>query len=183
MQAFWLKHNTGFLNVDEDNIFVTRTGNWSETAGLKEKNHKGFKRKNRVSKFTTVCFLTLVAVGVIWLMTAGVMNGKLGVFSIISLPVFYFTVHQYIITGYSAAYLIPISKITHMEVGLKSITIRYSDCNNDPVSDTFSGIDNVGIEFLDELYVYWAEKSGQIIELSQDSNLPLPHANFRSDRT
>lgn len=55
--------------------------------------------------------------------------------------------------------------------------------NNNPVTDTFNGIDKGGIEFLDELYAYWTEKSGQIINLSEDSTLPLPHANLRSDRT
>lgn len=183
MQAFWLKHNSGFLNVDEQHIFVTRTGNWSETAGLNEKNHKCFKRKNRISKFTTIAFLALVAAGVIWLMIAEIMNSKAGVFSLISLPVFYFTVHNYIITGYAAAYAIPISKITHMEVGLKSITIDYSDFNSNPVSDTFSGIDQQGIEFLDQLHAYWSEKSGQVIDLTPTSNLPISPENLRSDRT
>lgn len=38
----WLKHKYGYINIDDENVYVTKTGNWSEISKLQEKNHRRF---------------------------------------------------------------------------------------------------------------------------------------------
>lgn len=41
----WFKYEYGFVNIDEDYIYLTNTGNWSDTKDLQELSptHKSSK--------------------------------------------------------------------------------------------------------------------------------------------
>ncbi|WP_196889864.1 hypothetical protein [Aureivirga sp. CE67] len=40
----WFKYELGYVNIDSENIYLTGSGNWSETKNLEEKTRKVSKK-------------------------------------------------------------------------------------------------------------------------------------------
>ena len=52
----WFKYEYGFINVDDDNVYLTSTGNWSETKNMEEKSDASI-RKHVVKKWINILYL------------------------------------------------------------------------------------------------------------------------------
>jgi hypothetical protein len=62
----WLKHKHGYLNIDEKNLYFTKTGNWSEIADLKEQNSTEFKTADQNSKIKLILLLGIIDAVSVW---------------------------------------------------------------------------------------------------------------------
>lgn len=119
----WLKHTFGYINIDEENFYLTKTGNWSEIIGLKEKNDKpqkpvNFKTKLKIGIYL-IFLLTLILFGII----ANIRSGNIIVLLIIGLPVLAFIIFQYIIPEFGSSFVIPKKKITKLHASNTSLYI------------------------------------------------------------
>jgi hypothetical protein len=54
----WFSHKDGYVNIDEENVYLSRTGVWSEVRLLPERS-KQSKRIDNYNKFKTYLFMTL----------------------------------------------------------------------------------------------------------------------------
>ena len=63
----WFGYNTGFVNIDDNHVYLTNSGNWSEIADLEEKgittNKKSRRRKKKSSLF--MAYLVVFIMGVL----------------------------------------------------------------------------------------------------------------------
>ncbi len=145
----WLKYQYGFLNIDDEFIYVTKTGNWSETNDLGEKNAGGFKTADVLRKLKVILFVVLIASLVlcsVLYMFAG-KNSSLTL--IIGIPVLAYFAYQYMIPEYGAAFKIPRSKIESVARRGDSVVVHFEDARGEQVEHLFSGIEPAWIAFME----------------------------------
>jgi hypothetical protein len=41
----YFRYKGGYINIDDENIYLTTTGNWQETSVLKEQKKKNYQRQ------------------------------------------------------------------------------------------------------------------------------------------
>ncbi len=69
----YFKYSNGFVNINDENLFLTNSGNWSETIDLLEKSPKSI-RQNTLKELKIYSFLFIVVcIGLI--LFARVKNG------------------------------------------------------------------------------------------------------------
>lgn len=59
MNRDYFPHKYGFINVDEDNIYLTQSGNWSQTKDLRE-----FREPEKRPELTPVVNILFIAVNI-----------------------------------------------------------------------------------------------------------------------
>ena len=89
----WFKYEFGYVNLDAENLFLTNTGNWSETDGLLE---KGVEKENKFRKFRIQLFLVIVALLFVILYLNNMMSDTLSLIFLVILPVAYYFLYKYL---------------------------------------------------------------------------------------
>ncbi len=56
----WFKYRFGYVNIDDENFYLTNSGNWSETIDMNEKTKKT-EKKGSLKKFRINVYLYVVA--------------------------------------------------------------------------------------------------------------------------
>ena len=71
----YFKYKKGFVNIDDENLYLTNSGNWQEARNLQEKSSKTIRaNRNKKNKFT-LYFYILLGIGVL-LLFYQLSNGK-----------------------------------------------------------------------------------------------------------
>lgn len=149
----WLKHKFGFLNIDDEFIFVTKTGNWSEIEDLEEKNHKGFKTNTFASKLKIGLYVTVVYGLFVFCIVRNIISGNISFLLIIGLPVLAYYMFQYLIPEYGASFRIPKDKINQIYIDGDSVSIEFLDADNKMTTNNFRGLDEKGIAILETVKI------------------------------
>lgn len=136
----WLKHSNGFLNIDDDFIYATKSGNWSEVTDLEEKNAVGFKAANFASKFKAGIYIAAVIGVTIFVVTKNLLQGSL----VIGLPILAYFSYKYMVPEYRASFSIPIKKIKDIEIKKESVRVEFEDAKGSIVSNDFRELDKKG---------------------------------------
>ncbi|MBY8961230.1 hypothetical protein KJK34_00535 [Flavobacterium sp. D11R37] len=149
MKHFFKYHN-GYINIDDENLYLTTTGNWSETKDIIEKStvskRDNFSRIANKQNF-------LVAIGII--LTGFFFYNN--AFKSIILPVLIigaglFLLFNYTRRDFGLQYKIPLSKIDSIIlIDQNDIKIIFRNLNNEPDTETLKGVNNKGIEYLTKL--------------------------------
>lgn len=147
----WFKYKYGFVNIDKNFVFLTKSGNWSETSELKEKNYKGFKTSELKDKIKIFSYLAVLALLAIWLMLKNLASGDLSFLLLIGLPVLFYFVYHYLIREANASFLIPKDKIFQIEIVDEETTLFFYDINGKETSHIIKEFDQKGFEILQKL--------------------------------
>ena len=122
----WFKYEYGYVNVDSKNLFLTNSGNWSETKKLTEKT-KNISKKNDRKSSSINGFIIFVFSLFAFMIYKNFINGKLG------LALIFFTIgggykfYQYLKTEIGAKFKIPLEKIIELNILEKSAEIKFID--------------------------------------------------------
>lgn len=146
----WFKYEFGFVNIDDNNIYLTNTGNWSEIHSLEEKSMR-LDRKNDTKGSMMIGFILVFLALFGFLIFKNLMSGKVGFFLIAIVALGGYKLYDYLKTEIGAQFKIPKSKITEIKIGKESAEILF--LNADEKSDSYKllRIDKKGIEILTEL--------------------------------
>ena len=143
----WLKHKYGFINIDDENVYVTKTGNWSEVSGLKEKNYKLFKLDDFRTKLKIGIYLFIVFGFILYVFISKILSGDLGLL-IFGLPLLGYTAFQYIIPEFGSSFVIPKKKITAIRTDESDFYIEFLDANDQNTSNHFRNLDQKGLKII-----------------------------------
>lgn len=141
----YFKYSNGYINIDSDNLFMTNSGNWSETHDLVEKSSKSI-RKNNMKGFKVYVFLFIVACLMVFLFLKS-KSGSIP-FGIILLGLGAFA---YMRSETGKRYKIPIAKITSIEIAENTAKFIFLNENNTEDFEEIKGIDAKGLTLLESL--------------------------------
>lgn len=117
----WFKYEFGYVNVDAENLYLTNSGNWSDTKKLKEKA-KNNKTKKRSS---IIGFLILVFCLFLFMIYKSSTIDTIGV-TLFILALGY-KLYLYLKFEIGPQFRIPIAKISEMKIDEKSVEIYFLD--------------------------------------------------------
>lgn len=141
----YFKYAKGFVNINDENLFLTNSGNWSETHELLEKSSKSI-RQNNFKGFRIYIFLFAVACLIVLILSKS-KSGSIP-FGIILLGLGAFA---YMKRETGKRYKIPISKIISVTIIENSAKIIFLNENNNEDFEEIYGIDAKGLGVLEEL--------------------------------
>lgn len=146
----FFKYEKGYINIDNNNLYMTKTGNWSETDLLSEKSSRS-KSQNAIKKIKTYSFYgMLIAISLLFFFNLS--NGKGNkIFLPIGIILFLISGYKYIRAGSGNQYKIPLSKIIKMEYSSKSLKIYFKNKDNKEDFERIENIEAKGIQILKDL--------------------------------
>lgn len=133
MERFFVKFKGGYLNVDQDWVYVTTSGNWQETLGLNELVSNQRLRNSSI---------------IIWLTTLTVVGLSLWLESYFILALFILLIALNYGKSLNPPFKIPISKISKVERIESTVTLYFYNEVGEPVSQKFRKINNHDFEVI-----------------------------------
>lgn len=141
----YFKYANGYVNINNENLFLTNSGNWSETYDLLEKSPKSIKQNNfKTNKINLFLFL-IICIGLLMISKAKNAALPLGFISLGIAAFFYMKLE----TG--KRYKIPISKIIKIEVVDNVVKIIFYNANNQEDFEEITNVEYKGLGILEEL--------------------------------
>lgn len=146
----YFKYDKGFVNIDDENLYLTNSGNWQEARNLQEKSSKTIKdnnsRKNRISLYFYIC----LGLGVLCTFYQ-LSNGKS-----VRLPLVFsglgFAAYRYMIRETGNRYKIPLSKIITISNENNFIRINFLDEQGIETFEQLSDVEIKGIGLLEDQF-------------------------------
>ena len=146
----FFKYTSGYINIDDDNLYLTSSGNWEEARGLAEKNSTTEKANKRRVNRNSAFLYTLLALA---LLATAVMVGtdKLKFFPM--LIVFYgiYQANKYFSKELGNRYKIPLSKIEAIEPIDGGLKISFCNEAGQPDFEVVKGVEDKGVVVLRSL--------------------------------
>lgn len=144
----WFKYEFGYVNINDKNIYLTNSGNWSETKDLTEKT-KEVTTKNDNKRSRMLGFFIAVIMLIIYLIYEGTVNGKVGVGLIIITVGGGYKVYQYLKTEIGFKFKIPFSKISEIKRNGSNAEIIFLNGEGNDDRYLLQRIDEKGISIID----------------------------------
>lgn len=139
----WFKYEFGYVNIDSENLFLTNSGNWSETKNLTEKT-KESSTKNDNKSSSIIGFIIIVFCFFGFITYKSFISGKTG------LTLFFLTIgggykfYQYLKTEIGAKFRIQLEKISEVKINEKSVEIKFIDGEGLNTNYILNNIDKKG---------------------------------------
>ena len=141
----WFKYMFGFINIDSENLYLTKTGNWSEITNLKEKNSKG--KSSNSQGFSSVSFiLFLLGTMVVHAYNYWFLDSFSKIVFIYPFAIFLMYISRKSDLG--ANFVIPLSKIETVTQEDNLLIIDFFDAENHSQIEKLRNVDRSGVEFL-----------------------------------
>lgn len=141
----YFKYGNGYVNISDENLFLTNSGNWSETFDLLEKSPKSIKQNNFKSNKINLFLFLIICLGLLMILKAKNAVLPLGFISL-GIAAFFYMKRE---TG--KRYKIPISKIINIEVIDNTVKIIFYNANNQEDFEEITKVEFKGLGVLDEL--------------------------------
>ena len=146
----WFGYEYGYVNIDGDQLYLTNTGNWSETKDLQEK--KRGQRKNSLKKVLIYIFILCIVLAGIRLflfMVSEIRYGLIGMVALVSIGGYF--AYKYLKPELGASFLIPMSKISAIHIENERAILEFRNGNDEADSVELTGIERKGIDLLNQL--------------------------------
>ncbi|WP_445457744.1 hypothetical protein [Flavobacterium sp. HNIBRBA15423] len=146
----FFKYEKGFININEENLFLTKSGNWSEIELLLEKSSKS-KSQNSKKKIRTYSFYAML-LSFSLLLFFNLNNGKSGKMMLpLGIVLLLLSAYNYIRAGSGNQYKIPLSKINKMEYSFNSLKIYFMNLDGKEDFEKIENIEEKGVQILKDL--------------------------------
>ena len=139
----WFKYEFGYVNIDSENLFLTNSGNWSETKNLPEKT-KTISDKNDNKSSSIIGFIIIVFCVFAFMIYKSFISGKIGLTLIFLTIGGGYRFYLYLKTEIGAKFRIPIEKITEIDILEKSVEIKFFDGEGLKANYLLNNIDEKG---------------------------------------
>jgi hypothetical protein len=143
----WFKYEYGYVNLDSDTLYLTNSGNWSETTTLSEKT-KEITQKNDTKNYKYVSFLVSIIAFFCVLLFNTILSGK------VSLTLFFlvsfggYKVYNYLKTEIGPSFKIPLAKITDITIEDTTVELLFLNNENTIEFHKLKKVDQTGIDVL-----------------------------------
>lgn len=141
----YFKYANGYVNINDENLFLTNSGNWSETHDLLEKSLKSIRKNDLKSlKIYSLPFI-IVCLGLL-------LYSKLdNVFIPFAFSGSCFGAYLYLIRETGKRYKIPISKIISFNISNDTVKIVFKNANDVDDFEEIFKVEKKGLSILEEL--------------------------------
>ena len=129
----WFKYEFGYVNIDSENLYLTNSGNWSETKGLSEKTKKVAAKSDNKSS-SIIGFILAVAGLFGFLIYKSLLSGKAGLSLILITVVGGYKLYDYLKSEIGAKFKIPLEKISEIKDHESGIEIFFTNGEGKPDS-------------------------------------------------
>lgn len=145
----YFKYDNGFVNINDENLFLTNSGNWSETHDLLEKSPKSIRLNNFKSyKVYLFYLIVIVMVGFLINNIFKDIQNKSFPFGVIVLALSAFA---YLRSETGKRYKIPLSKIQSITIIDKEAKIVFLNTNGVEDFEIIHKITDKGLSILNSL--------------------------------
>ena len=149
MKEFF-KYKFGYVNIDDQNIYLTNSGNWSECRKLQEKSYRtGIKTVGKRLKIGVL--ILIVCVIVIGNIVFSIQSGSFKLLPIITSILAAFGLYKIFMRDLGSQYLIPIKNIIALKIRDQNLTINFRDHKNRIQTKPLTEVENFKWESLDQL--------------------------------
>ena len=146
----WFKYEFGYVNIDSENLYLTNTGNWSETKDLQEKTKKADNENDNKSSLM-IGFIIVVVGFFTFLIFKSFISGKIGLTLITITVLGGYKLYEYLKTEIGSKFKIPINKISEIKETGKSIEIIFTNGEGKMDNYKIHGVDEKGILLMNNL--------------------------------
>lgn len=140
----YFKYKNGYLNITDEAIFLTGSGNWSEIKDCKEKSSVTL-RSNTKRKLKTYLFLLLLL-----LLTAFFFIKSKNSFLPLGFLALLIAAWYYISSESGNRYKIPLSKIKSITLDASEMRVNFLNETGDVSFEIITGLEEKGIHFFTE---------------------------------
>lgn len=145
----YFKYANGYVNINDENLFLTNSGNWSETHDLLEKSPKSIRKNNfKANKIYLYYFFVFILIGFGVFDILRDIKNKSFPFGIILLGL---AGLAYMKRETGKRYKIPISKIISFDVSNDKVKILFRNANDIDDFEEIFKVDTKGLAILEEL--------------------------------
>lgn len=149
----WFKYEFGYVNIDSESLYLTNSGNWSETKTLTEKTNKVTTQNNTKASKNRSFILTILVL-FCFLIFNSFMNGKVSLTLILLLGFGGYKVYTYLKTEIGPAFKIPLRKLTALKFEDATVELVFLNHENTMESYHLKQVDENGITILKQLNTY-----------------------------
>ena len=143
----WFKYEFGYVNIDDNNVYMTRTGNWSETKEMPEKNKKVAQKNNRRGSTVIVVLAAFTAL-ILFGLFRNMMSNTVGIPILFLLVAGLFKLYQYTKRDIGGQFKIPFSKLNSIEIKDQQAVLHFTNGENEADTQTLSNIEEKGLQLL-----------------------------------
>ena len=147
MKEFF-KYSNGYININDENLFMTNSGNWSETIGLQEKSPKS--KKMNSYKNIKFCIFFLIICGIFLLSVS--FEGRAKNALPVVLIVLMISVYKYFSNETGNKYKIPLNKLKDIQIDGKEVKFVFLNLKNVEDFEIIHGVEEKGILLLSEFH-------------------------------
>lgn len=145
----YFKYANGYVNINDENLFLTNSGNWSETHDLLEKSPKSIRKNNfKANKIYLYYFFVIILIGFGVFDILRDIKNKSFPFGIILLGL---AGLAYMKRETGKRYKIPISKIISFDVSNDKVKILFRNANDINDFEEIFKVETKGLAILEEL--------------------------------
>ncbi len=147
----YFKYKYGYINVDDENLYLTNSGNWQEARETEEKTRANENRNNR--RIVAIKIFVYVVLGAICIFVLKNLGKPSVGFGVIGLAIFLgYRVYKVFSKKFGSRYRIPLQKITKISAqGTVGLRIDFLNANNEPDFEIIEEPEFRGRDFLLEL--------------------------------
>lgn len=144
----YFKYKFGYVNIDDENLYLTNSGNWQEARETEEKSsanlHVNAQRINRMKSFV---FVVIGGITVYLLREVESIKTSIGIV-VIAAGLAYKT-YQHFSSEFGNRYRIPLHKIQSITAKKTEVVrIGFFNANNTPDFEIIEGLEPRGYNFL-----------------------------------
>jgi len=145
----YFKYANGYVNINDENLFLTNSGNWSETHDLLEKSPKSIRKNNfKANKIYLYYFFVFILIGFGVFDILRDIKNRTFPFGIILLGL---AGLAYMKRETGKRYKIPISKIISFDVSNDKVKILFRNANDIDDFEEIFKVETKGLAILEEL--------------------------------
>ena len=143
----WFKYQNGYVNIDDENLYLTNTGNWTVISSCQEKSKSSISKNNR-RKWWIGSFLYGAIVLSILIFIGGLIEGHfpIGLLLLCSLGCYF--LYKYMQKDLGTKYKIPLSKIGKIEFEGEATKIVFRNAIGTQDEEILMNVEGKGIEIL-----------------------------------
>ena len=142
----WFKYEYGYVNIDDDCIYLTNSGNWSETIKLKE--HTSKKRNKTLKGYSAIILLPIIGAIFLFFIFNNLISSNISLLFVIGSIVMLYFLCQYMSVEIGDRYKILLSKIIDVKFIEGNCFISFYNLENKVVKFVLKNISNKGNKLL-----------------------------------
>lgn len=142
----YFKYASGYINIDDENLYMTNSGNWQETHGLHEKSTATIKQ-NRMRVINMKAFVYSFFGGVLSFALFMISYKVVSVVLMLVMGAGAYYLFEYFKHDFGNRYKIPLSKIEGIEEYQDGLKLRFRNATGDPDVEIVPGVtaETIGI--------------------------------------